>query len=35
LDIGIVSDRDAVRNPAVLLRGIEHAVQVLLGKIEP
>lgn len=35
LDIGIVSDRDAVRNPAVVLRGIEHAVQVLLGKIDP
>ncbi len=34
LDIGIVSDRDAVRNPAVLVRGIEHAVQALLGKIE-
>lgn len=35
LDIGIVSDRDAVRNPDVLLRGIEHAVQDLLGKIDP
>jgi WS/DGAT/MGAT family acyltransferase len=35
LDIGIVSDRDAVRNPAIVLHGIEHAVQVLLGKIDP
>jgi len=33
LDIGIVSDRDAVRNPAVLLRGIERAANALLGKI--
>lgn len=33
LDIGIVSDRDAVRNPAVLLRGIDRAVAALLAKI--
>jgi len=35
LDIGIVSDRDAVRNPALMVRGIERAVQALLGKINP
>lgn len=34
LDIGVVSDRDAVRNPAVIVRGIERAIQVLLGKID-
>lgn len=33
LDIGIVCDRDAVRNPAALVRAIERATNALLTKI--